>query len=141
MFTFTTKYFLLILGFSAKWKIVLHFVLSRKLQNFAKKQIQKFLGKVENIAKKYGREIINYDIMQLLMLSFWAEYFRKSRQFFSYFNSWKNAKFREKVCKKRSKIFAFFLRKFSFAGNPIIQIRGHFLCKTISIRLTSWSGY
>ena len=113
-----------------------------KTAKFHEKKMQKFWGKkVENIAKKYGREIINYDIMQLLMLSFWAEYFRKIRQFFSYFNSWKNAKFREKVCKKRSKIFAFFLRKFSFAGNPIIQIRGHFLCKTISIRLWSWSGY
>ena len=84
-----------------------------KTAKFHEKKMQKFWGKkVENIAKKYGREIINYDIMQLLMLSFWAEYFRKIRQFFSYFNSWKMRNFAKKFAKKERKFLHFFAKVF-----------------------------
>ena len=45
-------------------------------------------------------------------------HFAKFRFVFASFIFAKKAKFREKVCEMRTKIFAFFLRNVSFAGNP-----------------------
>jgi len=70
---------------------------------------------------KCGRDIINYDIIKLPMLRSQIRDFR-SYGFRGILFSWKNflfefffaknAKFREKVCKKRTKIFVFFHKSF-----------------------------
>ena len=90
--------------FFAKFCFIL---LREKKTNFAISKIRKFHEKnVKNtkvLRTNYGREIINYDITKLLMLSCQSNY-----------------GFRKKVFKIRMKIFTFFRifsRKFLFAGH------------------------
>ena len=92
--------------------------------NFREKNcenVAKINGKI--VRKKYGREIINYDIIKLLMLqalrlenssSFFAQLI-VSAMFFRGIFFLANlffAKFRKKVCEIRTNIFAFFRESF-----------------------------
>ena len=54
------------LFFSTKFRFDLF---REKCEIFANKRVRKFWGKGKNFAKKYGREIINYDTIKLIMLS------------------------------------------------------------------------
>ena len=84
------------------------------------------------LEKKYGREIINYDIIKLLILQ--ALRLENSSSFFCAINCFsyvfsrnffsRKFIFREisqKGLRNTNKYFRIFSRKFSFAGNPILS--------------------
>ena len=85
------------------------------MQNFAKNVI------ISRKKNNYGREIIDYDLIKLLMLSSQSSEFHK---FFCCSYGFPQIFFREniireKVCEMRAKTFPFFSRTISFVGNPI----------------------
>ena len=91
------------------------FFRNKKCKNFAKNVI------ISRKKNNYGREIIDYDLIKLLMLSSQSSEFHK---FFCCSYGFPQIFFREniireKVCEMRAKTFPFFSRTISFAGNPI----------------------
>ena len=75
-----------------------------KTAKFHEKKMQKFWGKkVENIAKKYGREI-NAELL--------SRVFSKNYSIFFLFQLLKKCEISRKSLQKRTKIFAFFCESF-----------------------------
>ena len=73
------------------------------------------------LEKKYGREIINYDIIKLLMLQ--ALRLENSSSFFAqlFVSAMVFRGISQKGLRNTNKYFRIFSRKFSFAGNPILS--------------------
>ena len=103
---------------NAKISFFSHFVRLRKCRKvlFAKFRFNLFREKMQNFAKKYGREIICSDMIKLLMLS------SESRECHKFFGQLIVAATTlivfAKLYSHRFRIFSYFLRNFSFTGNP-----------------------
>ena len=115
--------------FRQKFCIFSHLVCSQKSDNFvffsqkfaalcfAKERNFHQISNAKILRRKYGREIINYDVIKLLMLSY------QSREFHIFFAqaSFFVKLFFAKCCfgfANTNENFLIFSRKFSFAGNP-----------------------